>query len=44
MNRTVNDDIIGLAVQWTARKLTVRLMLKGPSRAEEFSGEQNHLV
>lgn len=36
MNRTVNDDIIGLTVQWTARKLTVRLMSKGPSRCRRI--------
>ncbi len=32
MNRTVNDDIYRPgSVQWTARKLTVRLASKGPS-------------
>lgn len=30
MNRTVNDDIIGLDGSVTARKLTVHLMSKGP--------------
>ena len=36
MNRTVNDDIIGLDGSVDRKETTVRLMLKGPSRGRRI--------
>ena len=45
MNRTVNDDIIGLDGSVDRKETHRAPYVKGALQgAEEFSGEQNHLV